>query len=558
MTTRETAQILKQLSLLMELHGENDFKAKAIGNAAFRLGKSGINLEGLSIEELEKVDGIGKSIAAKIHEIQTTGTLHELETIMMKTPVGVAEMLTVKGIGPKKVRTIWKDLGAESLIELLYACNENRLILLDGFGAKTQESVKKAIEFSLSNAGKVHFATAEVVALELEKYFNEKFGTDSVSLTGSIRRKCEIIDCVELLIATNNPEELKQQLNSPLINQETISFSENEANFETLNRIKVKVYVCRELEFTRRLFETTGTAKHIIDCHLSKENQHFNTEQEIYESIHLPFIIPEMREGLNEVELARSGKLTDIIELNNLRGILHNHTTYSDGLNTLSEMAERCKNDGYEYLGICDHSQTAVYANGLKPERILQQQQEIDLLNKKLFPFRIFKGIESDILNDGSLDYENSVLKTFDFVVASVHSNLKMNEENATERLIKAIENPYTSILGHPTGRLLLAREGYPINHKKIIEACAENNVIIELNAHPYRLDIDWRWINYATERGVMISINPDAHSVNGYADMYYGVCVARKGGLTNNKCFNVLTCEEISRYFSERKNKIP
>ncbi len=276
----------------------------------------------------------------------------------------------------------------------------------------------------------------------------------------------------------------------------------------------------------------------------------FKSEKEIYDYYHLQYIEPELREGLNEVELAKENKIPILIDVKDLRGILHNHTTYSDGINTLKEMAEYCKKLGYEYLGICDHSKSAFYANGLNEERVIAQQQEIDELNKILFPFKIFKGIESDILNGGSLDYNEDILKTFDFIVASVHSNLKMNEEKATERLIKAIENPYTTILGHPTGRLLLSRAGYPINHKKVIDACAANGVIMELNAHPYRLDIDWRWIPYCLEKGVMISINPDAHETQGYHDMYYGTCVARKGMLTKEMCFNALSLEEITKRF--------
>ncbi len=220
-------------------------------------------------------------------------------------------------------------------------------------------------------------------------------------------------------------------------------------------------------------------------------------------------------------------------------------------------MAVYCKELGYEYLGICDHSQSAVYANGLKAERILAQQAEIDKLNIELAPFKILKGIESDILYDGSLDYPVEILKTFDLIVASIHSTLKMDLEKATSRLLKAIENPYTTILGHPTGRLLLSREGYPIDHKKIIDACAANNVIIELNANPYRLDIDWRWIPYCLEKGVKISINPDAHEQEGYHDMYYGVCVARKGMLTKEMCFNSMNLEEISKHIHQKKSKI-
>jgi DNA polymerase (family X) len=246
------------------------------------------------------------------------------------------------------------------------------------------------------------------------------------------------------------------------------------------------------------------------------------------------------------VSLAEKHAIPKLIELEDLKGILHNHSTYSDGVHTLKEMADYCKELGYQYFGICDHSKTAVYANGLPIEKIIEQQKEIDTLNSTYTNFKILKGIESDILNDGSLDYPEDILKTFDFIVASVHSNLKMPEEKATERLIKAIENQYTTILGHPTGRLLLARKGYPINHKKVIDACAANKVSIELNAHPYRLDIDWRWIPYCLERGVMISINPDAHHREGFKDMYYGVCVARKGMLDAENCLNALSLDEL------------
>jgi DNA polymerase (family 10) len=261
-----------------------------------------------------------------------------------------------------------------------------------------------------------------------------------------------------------------------------------------------------------------------------------------------------MREGYREIELAKEKKLPTLIELTDLKGILHNHSTYSDGSNTLEEMAVYCKELGYEYLGICDHSKAAQYAGGLKETDILKQHIEIEKLNVELAPFKIFKGIECDILFDGSLDYNNEVLTSFDFIVSSVHSNLKMNEEKAMNRLIRAIENPFTTILGHPTGRLLLMREGYPVDHKKMIDACAANGVVIEINANPYRLDLDWKWIDYALNKDVKLSVNPDAHDLQGYHDMYYGVCSARKGGLYKEMCLNTLTLEEINSYFIQRK----
>jgi DNA polymerase (family 10) len=542
MTTEEIAYTLKLTAQLMELHEENPFKIKSIANAAYKLNKTDVNLEGKSLQELEQIEGIGKGIAAKINELQTSGILKELNEMLDKTPRGVVEMMSVKGIGPKKVGQLWRELELESIGELLYACNENRLITLKGFGAKTQAEVKKQIEFHQTNKGKFHYATIEEFALKLIEVLKTKYNTALVSLTGEMRRKCEIINKIEILIASAAPV--------------NIDGVENRTNIE------IELITCSENEFYTKLFETTATKEHISNTgfqpvFLQKTDYKsvIQAETDIYKSLNLQYIEPELREGLNEVELARKNKIPKLIELADLRGILHNHSTYSDGLNTLKEMAEYCKELGYEYLGMCDHSQSAFYAEGLKPDRVIEQHKEIDELNKKLAPFKIFKGIESDILNDGSLDYPEEILKTFDFIVASVHSNLKMTEEKATARLLKAIENPYTTILGHPTGRLLLSRPGYPIDHKKIIDACAANAVVIELNAHPYRLDIDWRWIPYCLEKGVKISINPDAHEKQGYHDMYYGTCVARKGMLTKEMCFNALSLSELESYLKSIKS---
>jgi DNA polymerase (family 10) len=534
MSTEEIAKALKITAQLMELHEVNPFKIKSIANAAYKLDKTDIDLNGKSLQELEQIEGIGKGIAAKINELQTTGDLKELSEMVAITPVGVIEMLRIKGIGPKKVRQLWKELEVESVGELLYACNENRLITLKGFGAKTQAEVKKQIEFFQTNIGKFHYASVEAFANDLVAYLKEKYKTDLVSLTGAMRRKNEIIDSIEILIATD--EDL------------TIDA------FENTHRVKVEIITCSANEFYKRLIETTNAPEFKIDDF--KFSESVKNEEELFALNHLQYIEPELRENTAVVDLAKQNKIPKLIELSDLKGILHNHSTYSDGMNTLKEMAVYCKELGYEYLGICDHSQSAFYAEGLKPDRVAEQHKEIEELNKQLFPFKIFKGIESDILNDGSLDYTEDVLQSFDFIVASVHSNLKMDKEKATARLIKAIENPYTTILGHPTGRLLLSRPGYPIDHQKVIDACAANNVVIELNAHPYRLDIDWRWIPYCLEKGVKISINPDAHEKSGYHDMYFGTCVARKGMLTKEMCFNALPLAEIELYFNNIKLK--
>jgi len=535
MTTEQISDALELTSKLMDLHGENPFKVKALAGAAYRISKSGLDLAGKSQAELEQVEGIGKGIAAKIYELNTVGTTKELADLMEKTPSGVIEMLGIKGIGPKKVGQLWKGLGVESPGELLYACKENRLVELKGFGAKTQAAIITSIEYAMANKGWFCYAKAEPYATALVEYAKKQLKTESVSLTGQIRRQATVINKIELLIAA---EHLDLD------------------GFENPMQINVDVITCRPEEFYTALFSTTGGESHLkqLEAIGVKVKANAKSEEEIYSEGNLAYILPELREGNGEVMLARHNKLPDLIGINDLRGILHCHSTYSDGLNTLEDMAVKCKEMGYEYFGICDHSRTAGYAGGLKEDKVLEQQSEVDQLNTKLGPaFRIFKGIESDILVNGELDYEEDILKTFDFIVASVHSVLKMDKEKATKRLLTAIENPYTRILGHPTGRLLLSREGYPLDHRKIIDACAANNVVIELNAHPYRLDIDWTWIPYCMEKNVMISINPDSHQKDAMSDVKWGTIAARKGMLTKEYCLNAKSLSEFETWINSK-----
>ncbi|MFM6948893.1 MAG: PHP domain-containing protein, partial [Aquirufa sp.] len=303
--------------------------------------------------------------------------------------------------------------------------------------------------------------------------------------------------------------------------------------------------------FVNLCFQLSSHPEHLakVNYYTSFQNKTIQSDHEIYVSQNLPYIIPAMREGRSEFDWSLKYSNDQLIQVADLQGCVHNHSTYSDGKNTLLEMAEACRNLGLSYFGIADHSQYAAYAGGLKPDRIIEQHEEIDLLNKKWTDFRILKGIEADILPDGSLDYDLEILSSFDYVVASVHAGLTMDLDKAMGRLIKAIENPYTTILGHPTGRLLLTRPGYPLNMSKIIDACAANKVAIELNASPYRLDLDWRYIYEAMEKGVYISINPDAHQIDGLKDMEWGVKLAQKGGLVKQFTFNALSANEMLAY---------
>lgn len=564
MNNQEIADVLDETARLLELHAANPFKIRSYQSAAFRIDKLSEPLAGKSIGELSAIEGIGESLSQKIHELLETGKLKEHDELLAKTPAGVVEMMSIKGIGPKKVALLWKELQLESIGELLYACNENRLIELKGFGVKTQELIRRSIEFRQSQQGLYRYAGAERSANNLIAWINDRLPGTDLAFTGALRRRCEVVSCIELIARAADHMHIVQTLNHydrPFL---SLGNEEECIKGQTTEGIPVIIHFPKDESRAYRLWTSTGNEEHLQQCLSQEDQSKINletcvSELEIYRMLGLDYIEPEMREGIFEISLAKDKKLPlELIDTSDLKGILHNHTTYSDGKNTLREMVLACRDRGFEYFGVCDHSKSAGYAGGLSIERVRQQQQEIEELNRELAPFRIFSGIESDILGDGSLDYPDEVLSSFDFVVASVHSGLRMDQDKAMQRLLKAIANPHTTILGHPSGRLLLAREGYPLDYSLLIEACSNHGVVIELNANPYRLDLDWRHLRQATGAGVLISINPDAHSTDGLDDMYYGTCVARKAGLTAAHIFNAFSREEIEKWFSRKKQKTP
>ncbi|UII25155.1 DNA polymerase/3'-5' exonuclease PolX [Fulvivirga maritima] len=566
MDNKSIIKLLKTTAQLMELHGENEFKIKSYNNAIFNLEREPVQLASLSLAELEKLNGVGKSIAAAIDEINQEGSLTILEKYLSETPEGILDLLSLKGIGAKKIRQIWKDLDIQDSEGLLKAINEGELTKLKGFGDKTQKNLKEAILFRNAHQGKLLYAQAETLAEALIERLKAEFNDIQISTSGALRRKVEVIEEIMLLCATTDESKVRAFLDNDesLTAEEDKSSPFNWRGHLTQENTAVRVRFTSAEEFQKQLFLTTSTPTHIHTpvkeekslADLVKEST-IASEEDIYKLADLPFIAPELREGQFELGLAAENKLPKLIEMSDLKGILHNHSTYSDGKHTLKEMADYCQELGYEYLGITDHSKSSFYyANGLYEKRVTEQQAEIDELNKTYKDFKIFKGIECDILPDGSLDYDPEVLASFDFIVSSVHSVLNMDAQKATERVLKAVENPFTTILGHMTGRLLLQREGYPVDHKTIIDACAKNKVVIEINANPRRLDIDWRWVHYALEQGVMLSINPDAHAKAGYHDMYYGLCVGRKGGLTKEMNLNSLSLNDLESYFTTKKEK--
>jgi DNA polymerase (family 10) len=570
MSNDEIVEILELTAKLLELHGADPFKIKSYGVAGFYLDKyKDGELSQMSLEELTKLQGVGKSTAAKIIEISQRGTFKELEELLENTPLGVLEMFNIKGIGAKKIAILWRELGIDNLHELELACQSGKIAKVKGFGGSTEQKILDSLAFLKDQAGKLRMDKAQAIAELIEEELKKIY--EQVEIAGEVRRKSETVETITILVGTSSPAGLQTSLTGILY---LLKDEKRSSPFIWRGKVQdvsvnVEIIAVTPANFVNELFLETASQQHLGIATTSGESlwrqakyDVVASEEAIYEKAGLPFIVPEMREGANEFAWSENHTPDQLVTWEDLKGILHNHSTYSDGQHSLEQMALFCQELGFEYLGIADHSQTASYASGLKAEDVFRQHEEIARLNERFAmtgpekPFKILKGIESDILGDGSLDYPDEILSSFDYVVASVHSNLTMTLEKATTRLLKAIQNPYTTILGHPTGRLLLSREGYPIDHKVIIDACAEHHVVIEINASPWRLDLDWRWISYCMEKGVLLSINPDAHKKEGYYDMHYGVAVARKGGLTRDMTFNAFSLVEIEEYLKMRRDK--
>ena len=555
MDNAQIADCFSLLAKLMDIHGENSFKAKSYANTAFTVDKLTVQLSTLPTESLFSIKGIGESGGKKIIELLETGELLALNQMIKKTPYGILEMLNIKGIGPKKIATIWKEMELESVGELLYACKENRLKLYKGFGEKTQQNVIETIEYYLKSKGGFLYSQVEALVFPLKSFFEKVFYPHKFQVVGAYARQLESMDAIEIVV--DNSLTTIQKILVGVSDFELIEKNSGDLLYNTIGGLKIRVYGSDKIPFVKQVFLKNS----------SLEFQEFFTkgfpainysecenEVVVFEQAGIRFIPAFQREKESIIEFARHNELPPLLQLSDIKGIIHCHSDWSDGNNTIEQMAIAAIAKGLEYLVISDHSKSAFYAKGLSEERVQQQHLYINELNKKLAPFKIFKSIESDILNDGNLDYSNAILSTFDLVIASIHSNLKMPQEKAMMRLLSAIENPYTTILGHMTGRLLLSRKGYPVDHKKIIDACAANNVVIELNAHPSRLDIDWRHIDYALEKNVLLSIDPDAHSIEGFDDVRYGILVAQKVMLTKAQNLSSFGAKELEIYL-DRKN---
>ena len=568
MKKEEVSAILEEIGFLLELKGENPFKVRAYNNAARALkGLEGGLEEVVQRGELRQIKGIGEALSKKISELVTTGRLPYYEELRETVPVGLREMVRIPHLGPKKVKALYEKLGITTIGELEYACQENRLKDLPGFGAKTQENILQGIEVLKRYRGR--FLYGDVVSLA-EAFTRSVAGVKGIlqaSLAGSMRRRNEVVKDLDLVVAVRDGGAIGEGIIALPQIEEVLAQGETEIRVRLASGIPADLRMVSLKEFPFALHHLTGSKEHNIALRgrAKKMGMKINEyglfagersipckgEEDIYRALGLAFIPPEIREGRGEVEAAAEGRLPDLLNAEQIKGAFHVHTATSDGSNTISSLTKEAQRLGLSYLGITDHSRSAAYAGGLSEGAVKRQLEEIDEINRSSQGFRIFKGIEVEILSDGSLDYSDEVLAGFDFVIGAIHSHFQMEEKEMTQRIIHAMETRHLTMLAHPTGRLLLAREPYQLNMEEVITAASRLGVVLELNANPHRLDLDWRWLKYAKDHGARISINPDAHNLQGLQDLFIGVGIARKGWLESHDIINTMELGEVSRFLA-------
>ncbi len=568
MDRHEIAQVLHEMGLMLELTGANAFKVRAYTNAARALEELADDIGALIASgELTAIRGIGKNLAEHIAELHRTGGLAEYDELRGQIPDGVIEMLRIQGLGPKKARAIWKELHVTSVGELEMACRRHMVQALPGFGAKSEAKILSGIEVLKKFADKHLFAEGVAWAELIHDQVKSWPEVMRSEIAGSIRRRREVIKDIDILVATDAPEEVMERFIALASIERVIAHGATKSSVMLEGGINCDLRAVTDAEYPFALHYFTGSKEHNVamrarakkyDCKLNEYGL-FNgasqsslacaDEAEIFAALELEYIPPELREDRGEIEAASEGALPTLVEQADLKGILHVHTTFTDGTATVAEMAEAARERGYAYIAICDHSQAVTIAGGMKPADVRRQHKEIDALNRKWKGFRVLKGIEVDILADGTLDFDDELLATFDIVIAAVHSRFGMSESEMTERIVRGISNPHVDILAHPTGRLLLAREGYALDLKRVLEAIGRSGKAVEINAHPRRLDLDWRWHRVAIECGAKLVICPDAHAPDGLDDVSFGINVARKGWLKKADLLNSLSVEELLRW---------
>lgn len=559
---------LRELAKYLEIDGENPFKIRSYLKAADTLEHTAEPIEYLiETGKLRQLEGIGEAIEKKIMTWYRNEPVPALEKVKSKYPPTLLELFEVQSLGAKRIKNLFENLHITNLDELYQACIEGKVSTLPGFNKKIENKIIEGIE--LLNQWRGQFLLVDGLNV-IDKFLNDVkdiISPENIFVVGSIRRYEETIRNINLLFLTNTPEQITQKLIN-LFPDKIEAKSDTPLTIKNFN-IPIIIHFADKKDFGSKMVFYTGSKEYIDkvmnqcsqkDFSLSSEglfNKYGNkiiteTEKSFFTQTGIPYLPPELRNIYDDMEFVykQVGKL---ITANGLKGVVHCHTLYSDGRNSISELAEYCIKKGFEYLVICDHSQSAGYANGLTPQEIIKQHAEIDQLNKVYAPFQILKGIECDIKSDGNLDYPDEILASFDVVIGSIHTKLDMDIKTATQRLLKAIENPYLHILGHPSGRLLLSRKGYPLDMEAILNACAQNNISIEINANPMRLDLDWRNIYKTRGKNIKFVISVDAHGIEGIDDFEFGIYIARKGILTTNNVLNTRNAEEFKNWIRQK-----
>ncbi|HET9377020.1 MAG TPA: DNA polymerase/3'-5' exonuclease PolX [Chthoniobacterales bacterium] len=582
-TKEQTIDLLETIAQLLELKGENPFKIRAYTNAARALETYSGNFPKLVEENgLRELTGIGDAIAKKIAEYAVTGKLEYFEKLRSDFPESLFELFEVQGLAGKKIKVLWEKLQVKSIAELEVACRDGRVAELPGFGAKTAENLLRSIERRTKRAGRHLLSEASLMVNQLIAHFKDHPDVSQISAAGSLRRAKETIGDIDLLIATKEPARITEHFITSHLIERILAKGETKTSVILKDGMQADLRVVANHEFPFALAYFTGSKEHNVALRgralqrgwtlneyrlgpdpgakeVPEAIPPIRTEEQLYQALGLAFVPAELREANGEIEAAERNELPHLIEWSNLRGTFHSHTYASDGRNSLEEMADAARELGLQYLGIADHSKSSFQAHGLEEKQLMEQVSRIRELNKSFDDdFKVFAGVECDILRDGTLDFADEVLSQLDFVVASVHSVMSLSEREMTDRMIRAMENRFVTMLGHPTGRLLLSRDASEVDLPAIIEAAARTKTIIELNANPRRLDMDWRFWRLAKSKGVLCSINPDAHSIAGLEDLWFGVQIARKGWLQREDVINCLPLNRIEKAIYAKRNTTP
>jgi DNA polymerase (family X) len=583
MDKNQVAQMLEEIGTLLALQeNSSTFEVRAYENAARTVNSLDGDIVTLAQEgKLKGIPGLGSTIIKRIEEAVETEHIKFLDELIANTPRVKLDMLRIPGLGPKRINTIYEQLHVSSIADVEKAAKENRIAGIPGFGKKTQDNILKGIAFISQHADRYLYAVGEREAERIREALASLPQIVRLQIGGSLRRKRETVKDIDMVasIDDNAGDEVRREIMNFFTSQPSVQAitgkGETKSSVILSSGIAMDFRLVNDSQFPYTLHHFTGSREHHIALRRRALSMNMTindygmfkvkgseetlvpckTEADMYAALGMDYIEPEMREDMGEIEAAIQHTLPTLVQESDLRGVVHAHSTWSDGHNTIREMAEACIARGYSYLGITDHSKVAAYANGLSEDRLRQQGEEIDRLNEEFAGrLHILKGTECDILRDGSLDYDDSVLASLDFVVASIHGNFNLSPEEQTQRMLRAIANPYVDIIGHPTGRILLGREGYTLDLEAVITAAAEHGVCIEINADPSRLDLDWHFVRKARDKGIKIPVNPDAHTLAGIDNMRYGIGVARKGWLRAADVLNTMETDALLAFFRNRR----